>query len=95
MTLTADQVDWVAHLARLQLTPKERDVIAGQLNAILEYMTQLQKLDTTHVEPLAHPLPIQNVFRGDTPEASLSADEALSNAPARRDDFYAVPAVLE
>jgi aspartyl-tRNA(Asn)/glutamyl-tRNA(Gln) amidotransferase subunit C len=93
--LSAEQVRQIAHLARLELTDAELAVQAPQLGAIVEYMTQLQQAPIEGVEPLAHALPVQNVFRDDEPAPSLPADEALANAPARRGPFYAVPAVLE
>lgn len=95
MSLSADDVRWVAHLARLQLTDAELATMTGQLNRIVEYVDQLQQLNTDGVEPLAHALEIANVFRADEPQPSLSVDEALANAPRRRGDFYAVPAVLD
>jgi aspartyl-tRNA(Asn)/glutamyl-tRNA(Gln) amidotransferase subunit C len=93
--LTPDQVQWVAHLARLELTPTERDTMARQLSAILDYVDQLRQVNTEGVEPLAHPLPVENVFRADEPAPSLPVAEALANAPDRRGDFYGVPAVLD
>jgi aspartyl-tRNA(Asn)/glutamyl-tRNA(Gln) amidotransferase subunit C len=95
MALTADQVRWVAHLARLELTPDEVAEFTGQLNQIVEYVNQLQAVNTDGVEPLSHPLPVQNVFRDDDMKQSLSAQEALANAPARKINFFAVPAVLD
>jgi aspartyl-tRNA(Asn)/glutamyl-tRNA(Gln) amidotransferase subunit C len=95
MSLTLDQVRWVAHLARLDLDESELETITRQLSAILEYVDQLQKINTDQVEPLAHPLPIHNVFREDEPAPCLTVDAALQNAPDRRGDFYGVPAVLE
>jgi aspartyl-tRNA(Asn)/glutamyl-tRNA(Gln) amidotransferase subunit C len=95
MSLDAEQVRWVAKLARLELGPNEVQAMAHQLSAILDYVAQLQQLDTTGVEPLAHPLPVQNVFRDDELAPSLSMDEALQNAPERRGDFFGVPAVLD
>ena len=95
MALTPEQVRWVAHLARLELTEAELATMTRQLSAILDYVNQLQQVDTTGVEPLAHPLPIHNVFRDDEPAPSLPVDAALANAPSRRDSFYGVPAVLE
>ena len=95
MALTGDQVRWVAHLARLELSPQELAVMTEQLNSIVGYVDQLQQLDTKNVEPLAHALPIKNVFRPDEPAPSLSAEEALANAPAKKDGFYQVPAVLD
>ena len=95
MSLTADEVRWVAHLARLELSAAELQTMTRQLSAILDYVSQLQQVNTDGVEPLAHPLPIHNVFRGDVPAPSLPVDAALANAPERRGDFYAVPAVLD
>ena len=95
MALSQDDVRWVAHLARLELSDSELEIMARQLSSILDYVNQLQQVNTDGVEPLAHPLPLQNVFRGDEPAPSLSVDEALANAPDRRGPFYAVPAVLD
>ena len=95
MSLSAEQVRWVANLARLELTDAELATMTGQLNRIVEYVDQLQELNTEGVEPLAHALEIANVFRADEPQPSLTVDEALANAPRRRGDFYAVPAVLD
>ncbi len=95
MSLSAEQVRWVANLARLELTDAELDVMTGQLNRIVAYVDQLQQLNTDGVEPLAHALEIANVFRADEPQPSLSVDAALANAPRRRGNFYAVPAVLD
>jgi aspartyl-tRNA(Asn)/glutamyl-tRNA(Gln) amidotransferase subunit C len=66
-----------------------------QLSSIVDYVGQLQQVNTDGVEPLAHPLPVHNVFRDDEPRPSLPTDAALANAPARQGDFYAVPAVLD
>jgi aspartyl-tRNA(Asn)/glutamyl-tRNA(Gln) amidotransferase subunit C len=95
MSLTADDVRWVAHLARLGLSEEELATVTPQLRAILDYVDQLQGVNTEGVEPLAHPLPVHNVFREDEPAPSLPVDAALANAPDRRGDFYGVPAVLD
>jgi aspartyl-tRNA(Asn)/glutamyl-tRNA(Gln) amidotransferase subunit C len=93
--LTPDEVRWVAHLARLELSDAELATMTRQLSAILDYVQQLQEVPTEGVEPLAHPLPIHNVFRDDQPVPSLPVDAALANAPQRHGDFYSVPAVLD
>ena len=90
-----DQVQKVAKLARLDLPDADLAVLAQQLTALLGYMDQLQELNTEGVEPLAHPLPVQNVFRPDELRPSLPVDAALRNAPARSGDFFAVPAILD
>jgi len=95
MAITLDDARWIAHLARLELGDTELETISRQLSAILDYIQQLKEVDTDGVEPLAHPLPIQNVFRPDEPVPSLTADEALANAPKRIGQFYGVPAVFE
>jgi aspartyl-tRNA(Asn)/glutamyl-tRNA(Gln) amidotransferase subunit C len=85
----------VAKLGRLELSDSELSVFAKQLSAILEYVDEIQQLNTDGVEPMAHPLPVQNVFRADEPGQSLSVDEALRNAPVRLGDFFGVPAVMD
>ncbi len=95
MALTGDQVRWVAHLARLEFGPDELEVFTDQLSKIVDYVNQLQEINTDGVEPLSHALPIHNVFRPDELKPSLSANEALANAPDRKGDFYGVPAVLD
>jgi aspartyl-tRNA(Asn)/glutamyl-tRNA(Gln) amidotransferase subunit C len=95
MAITQDEARWIAHLARLDLTDHELATLTPQLSAILDYMRQLEQINTDGVEPLAHPLAVQNVFRLDEPVPSLSVDDALANAPRRSGDFYGVPAVFE
>ena len=95
MSLSSDQVRWVAHLARLKLSDAELSQLTGDLSKILDYVGQLEQLNTANVVPMAHPLALENVFRDDEPATSLSVSEALANAPDRRESFFAVPAVLE
>lgn len=93
--LSIDDVKWVAHLARLELSEAELPLMARHLGAILDYVKQLEQVNTDGVEPLAHALDVHNVFREDEPAPCLTVDEALSNAPDRRGDFFGVPAVLD
>ena len=93
--LALEQIRWIAHLARLKLTDAELETMGRQLNGILDFVDQLQQVNTTDVEPLAHPLPVQNVFGADEPAPSLSVEKALANAPKRLGDFYEVPAVFD
>jgi aspartyl-tRNA(Asn)/glutamyl-tRNA(Gln) amidotransferase subunit C len=95
VTLTQDQVRWVAHLARLECSEEELALFTSQLNEIIEHVNQLQAVNVNGVEPLSHPLDLHNVFRPDEPHPSLSAADMLANAPARQGDFYSVPAVLD
>jgi aspartyl-tRNA(Asn)/glutamyl-tRNA(Gln) amidotransferase subunit C len=93
--ISEKDVEHVAMLARLKLTPDEKRVFSGQLSHILEYIDKLNELDTAGVEPLSHPLDLTNVFRDDEAKPSLARDEALANAPQQRDGFFIVPPVLE
>ncbi len=93
--LTEKEVAHVAKLARLALTPEELQRFSVQLSNILAYVDELNQLDTSNVEPMSHPLDLSNVFRDDATKPSLSPDEALANAPQKRDGFFLVPPVLE
>lgn len=85
----------VAHLARLTVTDAEVGLYAEQLSKILDYVKQLNEVDTTDVPPTAHPLPITNVFRNDTPHQPWTPEAALANAPDHQNGFFRVPKVLE
>ncbi len=95
MSLTAQEVEWVAHLARLHLTEAELETMTRQLSAIVDYVAQLKQVNTEGVEPMAHAVAVHNVFREDEAAPSLPVADALANAPQRRGDFYGVPAVLD
>ncbi len=92
--LTEQQVRRVAQLARLTLTDDEVHTFTRQLDRILEFVAQLNELDTAHVEPLAHCLPVQNALRADEIKDSLSNAAALQNAPQPDGEFFAIPKVL-
>lgn len=95
MALSREEVLKVALLGRLKLSEAELEKFTTQLNQIVGYVEQLQQLDTEDVEPMAHPLPINNVFRADAVTESIGAEKALANAPKRDAEFYLVPPVLE
>ena len=69
--------------------------LTGELSAILEYVEQLNQVDTTDVEPTAHPLHLRNVFRDDEPRPSIGPAAALANAPKSEQTFFRVPKVLD
>ena len=89
------QVRHIAKLARLSLSDDEVHQFAGQLGGILEYVRQLDAVDTTGVQPMAHPSPVTDVLRADEPGAAFDADRALENAPQREGRFFKVPPVLD
>lgn len=95
MSLSLADVKKVAALARLEMSEADLARMAEQLNNILGYVDQLSTVNTDGIEPLAHPLPLSNVFREDVPTPSLSVDAALQNAPTRLADFFGVPAVFD
>jgi aspartyl-tRNA(Asn)/glutamyl-tRNA(Gln) amidotransferase subunit C len=94
VSLTREDVEKVALLARLQLSPAEIETMTAQLGDILGYIDQLQELDVTNVEPMAHAIEMRNVFRDDIPAPSLPREQALANASDQDGEFYRVPAVL-
>jgi len=93
--IDAEQVRKVAKLSRLELTDAEVKEFTTQLSAILDYMEKMSGLDTADVEPLAHCLPIKNVFRDDVVKDSLGTEKALANAPQRDGEFFKVPKILD
>ncbi|HEX3011650.1 MAG TPA: Asp-tRNA(Asn)/Glu-tRNA(Gln) amidotransferase subunit GatC [Syntrophomonadaceae bacterium] len=94
MALTIKEVEHVALLARLSLTDDEKLVFSRQLSQILDYVDQLNELDTDDVEPLTHILPVFNVFRDDIVRSGSPREEILSNAPLLEENQYKVPKII-
>ena len=88
-------VKYVAHLARLALTPDEEKKLGAQLGHILGYIEKLRELDVTNVEPTAHAVPLVNVTRADEIRPSLLHDDALRNAPKKAGGLFVVPKIVE
>ena len=88
-------VKYVAHLARLSLTPDEEQKISAQLGNILGYIEKLKEVDVTGVEPTAHAFPLVNVTRLDEVRPSISNEDALRNAPAKANGLFIVPKIVE
>jgi aspartyl-tRNA(Asn)/glutamyl-tRNA(Gln) amidotransferase subunit C len=88
-------VKYVAHLARIQLSPGEEQKLGTQLGHILGFMEKLKTLDVSRVEPTAHAVPTVNVTRADETRASLPHDEAMSNAPKQANGLFIVPKIVE
>ena len=95
MASTELDVKYVAHLARIALTPDEGEKIGSQLGHILGYIEKLRELDVTNVEPTAHATPLVNVTRVDEVRPSLSHEEALRNAPRQASGLFIVPKIVE
>jgi aspartyl-tRNA(Asn)/glutamyl-tRNA(Gln) amidotransferase subunit C len=94
MTLTREDVEKVALLARLRLSDAEIGAMTQQLTRVLGYVEQLGELNTDNVAPLAHAIELTNVLVDDIPQPSLEREAALANAPKRDAECYRVPAVL-
>ena len=95
--MSAVQIDvkYVAHLARLSLSPEEEQKIGAQLGNILGYIEKLKEVDVGGVEPTAHAFPLVNVTRADEVRPSLSQEDALRNAPAQTNGLFIVPKIVE
>ena len=88
-------VKYVAHLARLRLTPDEEKKFGEQLGQILGYVEELKELDVSNVEPTAHAMPLVNVTRPDEIRPSIPHEDALRNAPAKASGLFIVPKIVE
>ncbi len=88
-------LDHVAKLARLALTPAEKETFSKQLGDVLHHIEQLAKVNVTGIEPTAHAFPVVNVWADDVARPGLPVEAALKNAPAQRDHMIVVPKVVE
>lgn len=95
MASTEIDVKYVAHLARLALSPDEEKKLGAQLGNILGYIDKLRELDVSNVEPTAHAVPMVNVTRVDEVRPSLPHDDALLNAPKKAGGLFVVPKIVE
>jgi aspartyl-tRNA(Asn)/glutamyl-tRNA(Gln) amidotransferase subunit C len=88
-------IKYVAHLARIALTPAEEEKFGQQLSHIIGYIEKLSELNVDQIEATAHALPLVNVFRADEARPGLSNEEALRNAPAKANGLFLVPKIVE
>jgi aspartyl-tRNA(Asn)/glutamyl-tRNA(Gln) amidotransferase subunit C len=88
-------VQYVARLARIALTPAEEEKFGAQLSHVLGYIEKLNQLDVSGIEPTAHAVPLVNVIRPDEVRPSLTNQEALRNAPAQANGLFLVPKIVE
>jgi aspartyl-tRNA(Asn)/glutamyl-tRNA(Gln) amidotransferase subunit C len=94
MSVTINDVEHVATLARLEFTEDEKQKLTHQLNEILAYMEKLNQLDTENVDPLSHMVEQTSVMRDDEVRPSLSQEEVLKNAPEKTARHFKVPRVI-
>ena len=93
--ITKQEVEYVAHLARLEIDDEQKDKLTSQLNDILLYIDKLNELDTSGVEPMSHAIAVTNAFREDKGADSLGTEQSLMNAPDARGEFFRVPKVID
>ena len=94
MSVTLDDLEKIAQLARLKLKEGDKEKFLDQVNQILKYVEKLNEVDTQGVEPLSHSMDLVNVMREDIEKQSLSQKDALANAPLKNDKFFRVPKVV-
>jgi len=95
LKLSTSDVEYVAKLARLEVTEADKKKFTAQLNDILLYIDQLNELDTEGVAPMSHAIAVTNAFREDRMAESLGTERALANAPDARGEFFRVPKVID
>lgn len=88
-------IQYTAHLARLNLTSQEQEQFGAQLGQILHYIDQLNELDVSGIEPTAHAVPLVNVTRPDVIQPSLPHSDAMRNAPLQANGLFMVPKIVE
>ena len=91
--ITIKDVEHIAKLARLELTEKEKEKYTKQLGAILDYVQQMNEVDTSNVEPMSHAIPLTNVMREDEVVYENTREELMQNAPAKEYGFFKVPKI--
>ncbi|MEN8190464.1 MAG: Asp-tRNA(Asn)/Glu-tRNA(Gln) amidotransferase subunit GatC [Thermodesulfobacteriota bacterium] len=94
MKISRQEVEHVAHLARLNLDENELETMTGQLDNILSYVDKLEELDTSDVKPTTHAFSISNAFREDAVKPSLSQGDALANGPRAAKEAFVVPRII-
>ena len=95
MKISSREVEYVANLARLEVTEVEKEKFTAQLNDILLYIDKLNELDTKGVEPMSHAISVTNAFREDKILDSIGTENSLANAPDARGEFFRVPKVID
>ena len=95
MSVSKEEVQYVAGLAKLHLSEDEINILSRDMNAILGYMERLNNLDTSDVEPLEHVIELGETYRPDQAYEPLAHEQALENAPDADSDYFRVPKVIE
>ncbi len=95
MAIDKKTVEYVAHLARIELQPIELERLSLQLDDIIGFIDKLSCLDAEQIKSVSHILPVCNVLRDDEPHICLTPEKALENAPSKKGNFFSVPKIIE
>jgi len=95
MFIELDTIAKVAHLAKLSIAPNEAEKLRGDLNRIMDFVDKMQKVETTDIEPVAHPFAYHQPLRADKTTEVNNRDALLANAPASKNGVFLVPLVIE
>ena len=95
MEINEKVIDYVAALAKLELTKEEKERAQKDLGNILGYMETMNELDTEGIEPMSHAFPLHNVFREDVVVNGDDRENLLKNAPVKKDGCFVVPKTVE
>lgn len=95
MSINKETVEYVAHLARIELRPDELKRLSGQLEGIIDFIDTLKKVSVDSIAVTSHILPIHTVVREDRVKESLANEAALRNAPQKEGNFFVVPKIIE
>lgn len=93
--ISDETIEYVGILAKLELSPEEKEAAKKDMASMLDYIDKLNELDTTGVEPMSHVFPVNNVFREDVVENPDGSEDTLANAPERRDSAFVVPKTVD
>lgn len=94
-TITNETIDYVAILAKLDLTAEEREQAQKDMGRMLDHFDKLNELDTSAVEPMSHAFPLQNVFREDVVTNGDGSEATLKNAPEEKNTMFVVPKTFD
>ena len=93
--ISDETIEYVGILAKLELPDEEKEQAKKDMGSMLDYIDQLNELDTSAVEPMSHVFPVNNVFREDIVENGDERDAILKNAPEEKDGSFVVPKTVE
>ena len=93
--ISDETIEYVGILAKLELSPEEKEDAKEDMARMLDYIDKLNELDTEGIEPMSHVFPVNNVFREDVVENGDDRENILANAPEKRDGAFVVPRTVE